>query len=244
MPTIAVFTSHVGLQSDAKQLARELQLPFIAEKTSDYEYLLILTPAYLALQKAKSKPLYVDFLSKKMQYRRQQMSLRKEALARALGLKKQTASWIVDATAGLARDSFILASLGFEVTLLERSPLIHALIADGIRRASKDSAVQRLHLIQADAIDWLTHLKNKPDIIYLDPMFPERKKSALSKQDMRIFHDVIGDDTDANDLLKTALACAKERVVVKRSRLAPALLGPLPHFSQCGRSSRFDVYLL
>ncbi len=242
---ISVYTSHSALEPAARQLAQQLQLPFSAEA----DYWLLLTPDYLGLQatKEKSLPFYIDFLSGKMQYRRKSASLRREALARALGLKNNTQPTIVDATAGLARDSFILAVLGFEVQLLERSPIIYALVHDALQRAMKNAElapiVQRMRLIQADAITWLKTAE-KPDIIYLDPMFPERKKSALVKKEMRIFHDVIGDDVDADALLQTALACATQRVVVKRPRLAPALAGIKPSYTLSGSSSRFDIYLI
>lgn len=201
----------------------------------------------MPVYKITEKPT-VDFLSGKMKYRRQHTSLRREALARALGLKNiMPHPTIIDATAGLARDSFILAALGFEVTLLERSPVIHALITDGMQRALKDPEtapiIARMHLIQADAISWLKNHDPRPDLIYLDPMFPERKKSALPKKNMRIFHEIVGDDLDAAALLETALACAASRVVVKRPRLAATLAGPRPSFSISGSSSRFDVYL-
>ena len=191
----------------------------------------------------------IDFLSGKMQYRARHASLRRENLARALGLKNKTPKKIIDATAGLARDSFILASLGFEITLLERSPIIFNLIQSAIDKAKKDPKTQlimhRMHLIQADAILWLKKLKTEdyPDMIYLDPMFPPKKKSALSKQEMRVFHEIVGADADADRLLKTALTCAKERVVVKRSRLAKPLADIHPNVAMVGGSSRFDIYL-
>lgn len=245
---IAVFTSHAHLQPEAHRLAEQLQLPLLQSAEPHYDYLLVLTPDYLGLQKVgdNSHPLYIDFLSGKMQYRCQHLSLKKEALARAGGLKHNKKMKIVDATAGLAQDSFILACLGFDVTLLERSPLIHALITDGMKRANKEPSIQHLHLIQADAITWLSQCKpaDRPDLIYLDPMFPQRKKSALTKLEMRVFHDIIGDDLDAEALLAAALACATQRIVVKRPRLAASLKGPAPHFSFIGKSSRFDVYLI
>lgn len=188
----------------------------------------------------------VDFLSGKLTYRRQNASLRNEILARAMGLNHHSNPIIVDATAGLARDSFILASLGFEIYLLERSDIVHALVADGIQRAMENihvaPIVKRLHLIHTDAIAWLQKGEIIPDIIYLDPMFPERQKSALVKKEMQIFQDIIGDDTDAGKLFKTALACAKKRVVVKRPRLAPPIDETKPSFSMVGRSCRFDIY--
>jgi 16S rRNA (guanine1516-N2)-methyltransferase len=154
----------------------------------------------------------------------------------------------VDATAGLGRDSFILASLGFKVRLIERSPIIHALLNDGLQRGLADPAlapiIKNMELIHADAILWLNETIEKPDIIYLDPMFPDRKKSALSKLDMRIFHDIAGDDVDADQLLSTALACAARRVVVKRPRLAEELAGIKPAFALTGSSSRFDTYII
>lgn len=245
MSRIAVFTSEPSLLPRAEFLAAQLGLPF----SSEADYLLILTAEGLGLQQTgdNSLPLFVNFISSKMHYRRQQLSIRKEALARALGLKNGTNPRIIDATTGLARDSFVIAALGFHVQMIERSPIIHALVSDGIERALQDSEVaeiaKRMHLIQSNAITYLQNVKEKPDIVYLDPMFPERKKSALSKKDMRIFHDVVGDDPDADQLLPAALACAKSRVVVKRPRLAVELAGIKPSFILEGSSSRFDVYL-
>lgn len=246
--SIAVATCHPELHETAKQLAVKLDLPCEFEISKTYHYLLIVTPEYIGLQNphTKSKPVYIDFLSPQLQIRRKQASLRKEMLAKALGLKNKSPKNIVDTTAGLARDSFILASLGFEVTLLERSPIIFVLLENAITRAKQDPKMsiimKRMNLIHANAIDWLK-FHNKPDIIYLDPMFPERKKSALSKQDMRIFHEVVGHDLDADELLRVALTCATERVVVKRPRLAPALAELKPSLTMQGSSNRFDIYL-
>ncbi len=249
---IAISTTTPTLEIQAQALAQQLHLPLAMNNTQDFDYLLILTPEYLGLQKTGSKllPLYVDFLAGKMQYRRQHTHFRHELLARALGLKSATNPRIIDATAGLARDSFTLACLGFEIQLLERSPIIYALLQDGIRRALTDPIVapiiNRLQLTQTDAIRWLKKLTatERPEIIYLDPMFPERVKSALVKKEMRILHDIIGDDTDAHLLLKTALACATKRVVVKRPRLANPLADTAPTLTMKGSSSRFDIYLL
>jgi 16S rRNA (guanine1516-N2)-methyltransferase len=246
--SIAIRYTSSELQAQAEILAHDLNLPLTTTST-DFEYILILTPDYLGLQKIgdKSSPLFVDFLSPSMQFRQCHATLKNESLARALGLKKGTQPIIIDATGGLGRDSFIIASLGFNVTILERSPIIHALIADGIKRAQpRSDAVKRLHLIKTEALHWLTQLthETQPDIIYLDPMFPERKKSALPKQEMLIFHDIVGNDTDAGALLNAALACAKQRVVVKRARLAQSLNEKIPAYSLKGNSCRFDVYLI
>jgi len=243
---LAVFTHHPDLLTQAQALACELNLPF----QNEADYLLLLTPDHLGLQKTneKSLPLIIDFSSGRLNYRRENISMRKEALVKAMGLKSHSELFIIDATAGLARDSFILAALGFKIQLIERSPIIHALLRDGISRGLQDPAIEpiikRMDLIQSDANTWLNNLTTKPDIIYLDPMFPERKKKALSKLDMRIFHHIAGDDLDADLLLKTALTCATKRVVVKRPRLALELSGIKPTYSLAGSSSRFDIYII
>jgi len=192
--------------------------------------------------------LIIDFLSKKLTYRRKQATVKNEILARALGLKKTSAPRIIDATAGLAQDSFMIACLGFAVTLIERSPAVYAAINEAMMRAKQDVVllpiINRMNFIQADSITYLSSLKldERPDIVYLDPMFPERKKSALNKKAMRTLHDLVGEDLDANQLLQAALTCATKRVVVKRPRLAGPLGNTKPSHSLTGSSSRFDVY--
>lgn len=246
--TIAVTASTEALRELAEQFAYQHGLAFISDlNNTDYSYLLVFNPEYLGIQKPKDKhfkPFYIDFTTGKMLYRSEHAGLRKEMLARALGVKPSENAYIIDATAGLGRDSYILASLGFEITLLERSPIIFALLQDALKRASLTQAntINRMHLIHADTISWLSALPSKPDIIYLDPMFPERQKSASVKKEMAILQDLLGKDSDCDKLFKTALTCARKRVVVKRPRLAPPLAAA-PSFSLQGKSSRFDIYL-
>lgn len=246
--TLAIFTKHPDLISQAKSLSALLHLPLVSNNYADYNYLLTLTPHYLGLinTQEKTSPIYVDFLSGKLTYRRQQTSLRNEALARALGLKHDSNPIIIDATAGLAQDSFMLAGLGFEITLLERSPIICALLEDGIQRALHNShvapIVKRLNLIKTDSITWLK--EHSADLVYMDPMFPSREKSAAVKKEMRILQEIIGEDLDAEVLLQAALACATQRVVVKRPRLAKSITGKEPSYSLKGSSCRFDVYII
>ncbi|OGT53993.1 MAG: hypothetical protein A3E84_02010 [Gammaproteobacteria bacterium RIFCSPHIGHO2_12_FULL_42_13] len=252
-PTIAIFAPDSADIDKATVVAKQLNLPY-RELNQAYDFLLLVTSEYIGIQpchaQITTKPLHVDFLSAKLQYRQHQASLRKEALARAIGMKPGNNPYIVDATAGLARDSFILASLGFEITLLERSPILHLLVMDAIQRSATDSMIatitHRLHLVHTDAITWLLEKKSSnqsPQIIYLDPMFPERRKTAEVKKEMRILQDLLGEDNDANQLLITALTCATQRVVVKRPRLAPPLAGHTPAFQLVGKSARFDIYI-
>lgn len=188
----------------------------------------------------------IDFLSGKILYRIQHASLKKELLARAIGISPKERPRIIDATAGLGRDSLILAALGYEIILLERSPIIYAELKDALQRASHDKAIEpiiaRMHLIHADAISWLP-TQPKADVIYLDPMFPLRQKSASVKKEMVIMQELLGTDKDTEKLLDVALSCATRRVVVKRPRLAERIAGKVPHFNLMGKSSRFDIYL-
>lgn len=244
-------------QQPAAALAAELNLDYIPRyediQPGQYAYALVLTEHALGLQETAAKkfdPFTIDFSIGKMRYRSDEASIKRELLARALGAKPKDHPRIIDATAGLGRDSFILASLGFEITLLERSPVIFALLRDAVQRASVNSALAetaaRMHLVHADARAWLAALPetDRPDIITLDPMFPARDKSASVKKEMVILQNVLEKDPDAGELLTIALACSKRRVVVKRPRLAQTLSPVEPSYTLKGKSSRFDIYLV
>jgi 16S rRNA (guanine1516-N2)-methyltransferase len=194
--------------------------------------------------------LRVDFLGGALGYRRVRGGGKNQLIARAAGLKtyKQPVT-IFDATAGLGKDSFILAALGCTVTLVERSPALGELLQDGLDRAKNDprvsAIISHMHLIVADAKKILNELlvENYPDIIYLDPMFPVHEKSALNKIEMRLIRELVGDDSDAPLLLDIALKCAKKRVVVKRPRQAKTLNDVKPSLVVAGKANRYDVYL-
>jgi 16S rRNA (guanine1516-N2)-methyltransferase len=250
----AVTTTTSARTQAARALAHRINLPFIADPqyaARHYPYILVMMPGYLGLQQTDQKrfaPFYIDFLARRICRRCKQASLRQELLARALGHHPREQPHIIDATAGLGRDSFILATLGFDITLLERSPIIHALLQDAMERARQiptiAPAINKMHLIQADAITWLQSVVELPPaIIYLDPMFPQRQKSALAKKDMQLLQHLLNEDKDSSQLLATALACATRRVIIKRPRLAPLCMEKNPSFTLAGKSSRFDVYL-
>ena len=191
-----------------------------------------------------SKPIYVDFNNKQISYRRKSSS--SELIARAVGIKKLKSPVIVDATSGLGRDSFILATLGCRVHMIERSEVIAALLKDGLERGHQDKEIahiiERMQLHIGNAIELLKGFT--PDVVYLDPMFSGKTNNALVKKEMRIFREIIGDDEDAAELLQVALSRAKYRVVVKRPRKAPALGGIAPAYTLEGSACRFDVYLI
>lgn len=194
----------------------------------------------------KQGDIAVDFASGAASYRRQHGGGKSEAIAKACGLNKKRDLTVLDATAGLGRDAFVLASLGAKVTLVERNPAVAALLYDGLRRGSDIAELgwlgQRMQLRHSSALAALQqHLA--VDVVYLDPMFPPRDKTALVKKEMRAFHDIVGSDTDADALLVPALELAQKRVVVKRPGYADYLAGQSPTMMVSGKNNRFDVYI-
>jgi 16S rRNA (guanine1516-N2)-methyltransferase len=202
-------------------------------------------------EKRYGKPLSVDFVAGKAAHRRRFGGGRGQLVAKACGLSKGVTPSVVDATAGLGRDAFVLASLGAQVLLIERVAAIAALLGDGLKRASieGDTAgiAARMILRHGDAghslADIVASAHFMPQVIHLDPMFPHREKSALVKKEMRLFRELAGDDDDAPRLLEAALDVATHRVVVKRPRKAPPIDGPLPQHTLEGKTSRYDLYV-
>ncbi|MBB3101972.1 class I SAM-dependent methyltransferase [Azomonas macrocytogenes] len=207
-------------------------------------------PAGLQLQALGADapgPVRVDFIEGAVAHRRQFGGGNGQLIAKAVGIQPGVRPTVLDATAGLGRDAFVLASLGCRLTLIERHPLIAALLQDGLQRARLDpevgAIIARMELLPGEAIETMRHwVPDAPQVIYLDPMFPHRDKSALVKKEMRLFRPLVGDDDDAPALLAAALALASHRVTVKRPRKAPPLDGPRPSFSLEGKSSRYDIY--
>lgn len=196
-----------------------------------------------------------DFHGSTVTYRRKQGGGKGQMIAKAVGVRGSVHPWVLDATAGLGGDAFVLASLGCRMTLLERVPAVRALLEDGMLQARRYAATEepslvevlnRMTLVEADSLDYLRKISeaDRPDVVYLDPMFPVRSKSAMVKKEMRVFHSLVGQDPDADGLLEAALSCARYRVVVKRPRIAPALVGPSPSHVLEGKSNRYDVYTL
>ncbi|MGJ7456502.1 class I SAM-dependent methyltransferase [Halomonas sp. MA07-2] len=202
-------------------------------------------------EKRYGHPLAVEFASGRAAHRRRFGGGRGQLIARACGLAQGVTPAIVDATAGLGRDAFVLASLGAPVLLVERVAAIFALLEDGLARALREGETAeiaaRMRLVHGDAAVRLEALVAAadfpPQVIHLDPMFPHRDKSALVKKEMRLFRALAGDDEDAPRLLEAALAVATHRVVVKRPRKAPPIEGPAPRHVIEGKTSRYDLYV-
>ncbi len=192
-------------------------------------------------------PVRADFVAGAVAHRRLFGGGSGQMIARAVGIQPGVRPRVLDATAGLGRDAFVLAELGCSVTLIERQPLIAALLEDGLQRALADAEVApiiaRMRLLRGNAIELIRAWDGEPpQVIYLDPMFPHRDKSSLVKKEMRLFRPLVGADDDAPELLAAALALATHRVVVKRPRKAPAVAGSKPGHVLEGKSNRYDIY--
>ncbi|WP_354668411.1 class I SAM-dependent methyltransferase [Colwellia sp. C2M11] len=200
----------------------------------------------LKLDEPKLGGVKVDFVEGAVAHRRKFGGGRGQDIAKAIGLKHGFTPHVLDATAGLGRDAFVLAGLGCQVTLMERMPIVAALLDDGIERAKLNSEVSeianRMTLVHASSIENMD-LAQQVDVVYLDPMYPHREKSAAVKKEMRVFQSLVGEDLDADALLEPALALAKYRVVVKRPSYAPPLNNIKPSTSIKMKKNRFDVYV-
>lgn len=220
----------------------------------DDQYLLKSVSGVLSLiplDKAKGGALFVDFNSEKLNRRRRTGGIKQE-LAKACGLKKDFKPKILDVTAGLGSDAFILAALGAKVVLLERNDSVYELLKDGFYRSQLlDNDVAKIvasnmYLVeQGDSLEQLHRIQvAEYDCIYCDPMFPERSKSAKVKKAMQYFHDVVGFDSDQEEiLLDLAMEKAGKRVVVKRPKLAPFLAERKPSLQIKSKTLRYDIYL-
>lgn len=237
-----------GLEASARALAARLALPLASEGGEGVPLHLHLTAARLELREVgpnASGPIYAEFAVGRADYRRRFGGGRSQPLARAVGLRGGATPHVLDATAGLGQDAFVLASLGAKVTLIERSPIVGALLEDALARARADPVVgeiaARMQLQVGDAGALMGALEARPDVIYLDPMYPHRRGHALPKKEMRVFRLLVGDDADAGELLQAALRCARSRVVVKRPKGAP-VLGGKPDGRVESKNTRFDLY--
>lgn len=249
------------LAKQAQALADHLQQPCkmyvdITEPELP-EFVLVYDGEGISLQQTGRKapgPIRADFIQGSVDHRRKFGGGKSQMIAKAVGVKTHVYPKILDATAGLGKDAFVLATLGCYVQMLERSPIVHALLQDGLVRARNFSLedpelariIARMNLVSTDSQNYLVSISDdeKPDVIYLDPMFPDRQKTADVKKEMAAFHHVVGKDEDSDNLLNLALIKANYRVVVKRPRKAPFIANKSPSYQLEGKSSRYDIYTI
>ncbi|WP_018872963.1 class I SAM-dependent methyltransferase [Thioalkalivibrio sp. ALJ16] len=202
----------------------------------------------LALVREDTQPalrLQLDFVGGRQGYRLAHAGHQREGLIRALG-KLPRDSYVIDASAGLGRDTLLLAAHGFRVTAWERHPVVYELLADALARAASHAElaplVERIHLFSGAADP--AQLHPRADAAVFDPMFPPRNKRAAVKKDMQLIQALMHDtaDPDAEQTLATLRANVERRVIVKRPLHAPALGPDAPQASVRGKSVRFDIY--
>ncbi len=238
-----VINSSLEHKARAEVLATKLGLPFLTN--DDVDGILFLGDR-LEFQLKNTGNIYVDFLKGKSAWRRNFGGGKNQTLAKAVGVKSNYKPSIIDATAGLGQDAFVFASLGCQVTLIERSPIVGALLEDGLKRAKKDGnvidIVSRMHLYFGDANKLIPTLDTH-EVIYLDPMYPSTNKSSLPKKEMQVLRALMDIKNDEADALHTARKYAKKRVVVKRPKGAPYVGNIKPETNIISKNTRFDIYL-
>lgn len=237
----------------AQQLAKQYSFLLTQELPACEQFFLCLDDTGLSLKQgnAPRTSVQVDFIGGSNAHRRKFGGGMGQDIAKAVGISSAYKPSVFDATAGLGRDAFVLASLGCKITAFERNPVVAALLEDGLQRALTDAETaaitSQITLHYGSSLEQLTLVaqQQQPDIIYLDPMFAhDHKQKAQVKKDMVAFHSLVGQDQDADELLAMALAHARCRVVVKRARKAQPLAGQAPSYALTGKANRFDVYAL
>lgn len=239
---------------DLAAWSKDWQLQSIDKAALQEEGLyLIVNGDRLSLQQGGKKapgPVMVDFVSGASAHRRKYGGGNGQSIAKAVGISGAYKPSVLDATAGLGRDAFVLATLGCDVTMIERHPVVYLLLKSGLQCAQGENEVSdimsRMELLQGNSIEllasWFEQGLPQPDIVYLDPMFPHSKASAEAKKEMKLFRSLVGADLDEDQLWAQANEIARCRVVVKRPAKAPPLAGKAPSYVLAGKANRFDIY--
>ena len=249
-PTISILAT--GETEKEEALAKRLSCPLSRSPAISSDFCLEYAQGRLQLRQCTAGapgPVYVDFSQGKAAHRRRQGEGRRSPLARAVGMKPGFTPRVLDATAGFGSDAFVLATLGCEVRMVEQSPVVHALLQDGLYRAGETDElrdiVSRMSLMHGNAIEILSSMDESscPDSIYLDPMYPHKGKNALAKKEMYTLQQLLGPDQQGGQLLDAARRRAIKRVAVKRPARAPFLADLTPDFQVRAPKTRYDIYL-
>lgn len=244
----------------ADEIIRQLHLsPRDLSGDTESTHILTLDRQGLGLQRSQprageenSRATRVDFMDAALHYRLHTFG-KNQGIAKAVGLNRHEPMHVLDATAGFGKDAFLLASLGCRLTMLEASPLVYCLLADAFRRVATlgsdevQTICRRMQLQHARAEDCFERIKHsaeeKPDVIYLDPMFPPRHKSASVKKDMTLLQEVLEQETEPDELIDQALQCDVKRVVLKRPGSGPAKNDRRADFIVPGKTAHFAVFV-
>lgn len=234
-------------QERAEALAVRLGVPIAGseEEADRAELILLLGEDGISLTDREEMNLRGDF--SRLVPRIRPEKLAGEMLIKAAKLRDCEHPTLLDATAGLGEDSFLLAAAGFTVTLCERDPVIAALLSDALERAENDPGLSRIAarmtLCEEDSIGVMRRLGTPPDVILLDPMFPERQKSGLIKKKFQLLQKLESPCDAERELLEAAIAARPRRIVIKRPLKAEPLAGVSPNYSISGKAIRYDCIL-
>lgn len=169
-----------------------------------------------------------------------------ELLVRALKINRHAPGLIIDFTAGLGRDMFLLATLGCSIIALERNPKIFEQLSLALEKAKEhpdlSEAAHRVQLINQCATTFTLASQQDVWAIYCDPMFPQRTKSAAVKKEALFLQEAVGEDKDSGLLLSAAVRFNPKRIVVKRPKAAPFLADYKPHHQIKSTRIRYDIY--
>jgi len=240
-------TESSAQELSAEAFAEKYRLPYLTQPNNHYTQYLIFTAKGLVLQNSNfKKPFILELENPGQQYRYRQSQPKKELLAKAVGLNlyKNKNLWVCDLTAGFGQDAYLLHLWGCRVDLVERSPVIASLLQQALDKTASSLSVNIL-----EAENYLAKLKlakEKPQVLYLDPMFPEKNKTALVNKSAQLLQALAGKEEAQQSaaLLQQALSFLPEvkRVVLKRPRTAPLLISSTPDLQVFGKTIRFDVY--
>ena len=239
-PVAGIICRREELLPDAGKLSQTLGLPLTDDSAG---LCLVLDRDGLSLLDGRVS-VRVDF--SEYAKRARPKNLAGEMLLKAAKPGKREDLYAVDATAGFGEDSFLLAAAGFDVTMFERNPITAALLEDGLQRGKNDPGIShilsRMTLVNGDAIDLLTRLEKRPDLVLLDPMFPQRKKGSAPKKKAQMLEKLEPPCTDGERLLAAAFASGAEKIIIKRPRTGETLGGRKPDYSIMGDAVRYDCF--
>lgn len=226
-------------QDEFADLAQEWKsfLALFPDFESDYQ--IVFDSEIPTIIDSENRKLRIDFENDTENYSKHKSSIASEPLSRALGAGKKGLR-VLDLSAGMAVDAVFLAQLGYQVTAIERNPLLYLANSNALKNCSLEWK-KNLQFIHSEALHFLKTTNLDLDVCYFDPMFPQKKKSALPKQEMVLFKNLVGSDLDAADVLQFAIDSKKfNRCVVKRPLSAEPLVPASGAIE--GKIIRYDIY--
>lgn len=191
------------------------------------------------VQDNEGRKMRIDFIKDRSTYHKVKKGLQSEPLSRALGGGKKGLR-LVDFSAGLGVDAIFLSQLGFQVTAVERNPIVFMCLKLAWLQLPEEKQKQ-VQFEFSSAQKFIQSTTSEFDVGYFDPMFPAKAKSALPKQEMVIFKELVGADPDSEEVVASILQANKlKRLVVKRPLSAVPLMKPQGQIE--GKIIRYDIY--